>query len=198
MTSPWEKEQVNMRFNKEQKRMLENDSFKKHLEKEYDGFTDFVESKMHQELSEVPDLEEKIDNLESELQEKMKRLESLKQKKQRQDRQQNLRSKEKKLRRVQDKIRFLQDNEVKSEEEIRENKRLKMKNRAGMDVSDPETQKLIDRAVEKELEKQPDMDADLGTLVEEARRLQSEIAELNGGREDWFLEIEELEEVQPV
>jgi len=191
--SPWDKNQVNMRFNSNQEEMLENDRFQEHLEKEYAGFTDFVETKMREEFNNLPTLEDEVESLEQELERKREELKDKKQKLKKQNRQHILQEKRKELRSVQEDIKYLENNDVKSESEIREEKERHFRENTDFDVEMDETQELIDRAVQDALEDQPDLDQDLDELKQRATELQSEISELNGGPEDWFIQIEEAE-----
>lgn len=162
-----------------------------HLQRNYDGPSDFIKQKLLEE--DALSLEEKIQKFESEVEEKKEDLEKLKRIKREREEQDRLRDKKELLRDKQEKLRKISRRETQSREEIRESVEEKILSRKPDHLSDQEylskKSDRIDRIVEHRLTESPDVDS----LVEDVQRLQRQVEELNGGRESWFMELERVE-----
>jgi len=160
-----------------------------HLEENYDGIAHFVRQKLHEE--QALSIEERMNRKRQELNEVQQDLEKLQRIHREREEQDKLRDKKELLKEKQKKLREVQKKGLLSEEEIREEeieKRSKYNPR-----ENPEVMEVVDRQVEKRLKNRPDVDE----LVEDVERLQRQVAELNGGRESWFMSLDrEAEEVE--
>ena len=170
-----------------------------HLKQNYDGPTHFVKEKLKEE--QALDIQERIRRKEQNLKQKEEELEKLKRIKSERDTQDKLRDKRELLKEKQKKLRKIARKETKSEEEVREEvlENMREKAESSPKISDVEewinssrTQERIRRQVESRIES----DFDVDELVETVERLQSQVAELNGGEEDYFMDLETVEEVK--
>lgn len=163
-----------------------------HLKRKYDGPSDFIKQKLKEE--EVLSIEEKIQKFESEINEKKEDLEKLKQIKREREQQDKLRDKKELLKEKQKKLRKVQRESGLSREEIEQNLREEWEeNRVPSHIDVDEyiqnNKEMFERRVENRLEKTEDVDE----LVEDVQRLQEQVADLNGGREEWFMNLESVE-----
>lgn len=189
------KQSVHLSLNKEARENIRE--MRDHLEENYNGLAHFVREKLDEENS--LSVDEKIQRLESEMSEKEERLERLKQIKSEREEQSRLRDKRELLKQKQDKLQTL-FSEDKCREEVRseivEKYREKAKSSGRVDDIDEHLKKervqaRISREVENELSG-PDIDE----LVEDVQRLQAEVADLSGGREDYFLDLDSKSSVE--
>jgi len=164
-----------------------------HLEQNYDGPSDFVKQKL---MEEKPlDIDEQIKRArqdKNELEEKLSRLEQIKKEREQAS---QLRDKRELLKEKQKKLKEASQQGYMSEEKIREEVIQKCKDKvssSGQLDSIDELSIGVDERVRRRVEKQPVVDE----LVKEVQRLQDEIESLNGGREDFFIDLEDHEEVR--
>lgn len=164
-----------------------------HLQRNYDGPSDFLKKKLKEE--QALNLEERIQKLESEINNKQSDLEKLQQIKNEREQQDKLRDKKELLKQKQEKLREARKKGNLTREQAKEKalKQLKGK-RVFKDMSEEDVKQT--NAFEKTVESIVGVDVD--SLVEDVERLQSQVKELNGGREDWFMDLnqEQMEEVQ--
>lgn len=164
-----------------------------HLQRNYDGPTDFLKQKLKEEKA--LDLEERIQKIESEINNKESDLEKLQRIKNEREQQDKLRDKkellkekQKKLKKAQNKINLSKEEaENKALAELRDHSRFE-------DKAEEELRKT--KAFKKKVDSLTAVDVD--ELVEDVQRLQSQVADLNSGREDWFMDLDQdkLEQVQ--
>lgn len=157
-----------------------------HLEDNYEGKGDFLQAKLEQEqpLS-LEDRIEKARKKREEFEEKEQRLKQIKRERSQQDK---LRDKRELLKEKQKQLRKIQESGLNSEAQLLKEQALARVNR-GYDIRDEEIQEYIRDSVDRALEKRPDLDE----LVEDVQRLQRQVAELNGGEEDYFMDLGDLE-----
>lgn len=156
-----------------------------HLEDHYDGKSDFLQAKLMQE--QPVSLEERIKKAEKDMAEAEKKLERLKQVKSDRDQQQRLKDKRELLREKQKKLRSIQEIGYMSFRDFMVEEVEKRKDR-GHELSEGVLRMCKIRA-ESKFEGQPDVD----DLVRDVQRLQEEVAELNGGPEKFFMDLESVE-----
>lgn len=159
-----------------------------HLKENYEGPSDFIKKKLKEEK--VLDIEERIRRAEKDLEEEKERLEKLKQVKKERDQQDRLRDKKQLLKDKQERLKEIQESGM-SEEAVRKRVRQRQLKRKPPRYSDEEYLEMksdrVDRMVENRLESQSDLDE----LVEEVRRLQGQVEELNGGEGlPWFMDLD--------
>ena len=166
---------------------------KEHLEENYEGPSDFVQKKIQEE--EVLDIDQRIERAKQKEERHRNERKKLEQIKSEREEASKLRDKRELLKEKQKQLRKISDKGIKSEEEIRQEQvqhfREKAMNSGKVDDVDEHmnkerVQNMIDRRVKKKASSNPDVDE----LVESVERLQSEVAELNGGREEYFMDIE--------
>lgn len=167
-----------------------------HLKQNYDGPTHFVKEKLKEE--QALDIDERIRRKEQNVNQEQEELEKLKRIRDERNTQDKLRDKRELLKEKQKKLRKIARKETKSEEEVREEVLEKMREKAESSpkisdvdewINSDRTQQKISRRVESRIES----DVDVDELVESVERLQSQVAELNGGEEDYFMDIEAAE-----
>lgn len=171
-----------------------------HLKRNYSGPSDFVKKQLKEE--EVLSLEQKIEKVESEIEEKKSDLQKFRQIKRQREQQDKLRDKKELLKEKQKKLRTIQRNDVKSEEEVLADAAhqilARCEDKASKESVDEDRfelfgkdryQRRVDRLVEKRSVNMSRVD----DLVESVQRLQNQVADLNGGPEDWFLELDKVE-----
>ena len=170
-----------------------------HLEEKYDGPSDFVQQKIQEE--QALSIEERIQRKKQEKQEAESDLERLKRIKQEREQQDKLRDKRELLKEKQKKLREVADSGEKSRDEIREEvvEEMRKKAEGSPKIDDVEeyvdrdnVQRRIDRRVDSRFSSSEDVDE----LVEDINRLQKQVAELNGGEEDYFMDLETVDEVK--
>jgi len=162
------------------------DEIIEHLKRNYDGPSDFIKQKLIEE--ETLSIDEKIQKLEDDVEEKKEDLQKFKTIKREREQQDKLRDKKELLKQKQSKLEEIRDEGVDSFHEIMMYE-IKQREKRGYDCSDPELARTVLNRAERKFEKQPDVDE----LVEEVERLQRQVKELNGGREDWFLDLQSVE-----
>jgi myosin heavy subunit len=173
----------------DQEAQQRRDEILDHLQRNYDGPSDFVKQKLEEE--QALSIEEKIQKLQSEMQEKEEELKKFKQIKREREEQDRLRDKKELLKDKQKKLRKLSGRNGKTEQQIREEvKEEHLENKPDRFSDEEYLEKKsdrIERVVESRLSSSPDLDE----LVESVQRLQGQVEELNGGREDWFLDLDQ-------
>jgi len=179
---------------------LLDQEFIDHLEQEYDGFTDFVECKLREERNEMPDLEKKIEEKEEKLDQLYEELQGLKEKKERQENRELLEEKRQRLRDLQKEFKRLQRDGLVSRDEAEEKVLSKARSRVMyQDLSDEEiVSELGEENFENQVERHLVDKEQLSDLRKEISSLQDEIESLNGGREDFFIDLDDHEEVQAI
>jgi len=174
---------------------------KEHLQEHYDGPSDFVQEKLHEE--EALDIDERINRARQEKKELDEKLSRLQQMKTDREEASMLRDKRELLKSKQEKLTEMrkEDNSVsKSREEVRQEvvEEIREKCRSSPKVDDVdehlESERVQSRIEHRVDSRMPDKDVD--QLVQDVRRLQEEVAELNGGRESYFLDLETGEGVE--
>jgi DNA repair exonuclease SbcCD ATPase subunit len=167
------------------------DEIQDHLEKKYDNPSHFIREKLREEKA--LSIEERIQRKQQNLDEIQDELDRLKRIQKERDQQDKLRDKRELLKEKQKQLRQVQESGLKSEDEIREEitevYRQKVQKYDGKSLSDETVQEGIERQVRKRLEDRPDVDE----LVEDVQRLQQQVADLNGGRESYFMDLGEVE-----
>jgi len=172
-----------------------------HLEDNYDGPSDFVQQKIQEE--QALSIEERIKRAEQEEEEAQQKKERLKRIKQEREQQDKLRDKRELLKEKQKKLRELADKEQKSRSEVREEVVEEMREKAEgspkIDDVDEYLEKdsiqtKISRRVDREFSSSQNKDE----LVECINRLQKQVAELNGGKEDYFMDLETVSNLSQV
>jgi len=163
-----------------------------HLEENYESRSDFLRKKLKNEKA--LSIDERIERVKQEKREQEDKLERLKQIRREREQQDKLRDKRDLLKQKQEKLRKIQ-HQNKSESKIRKQVKQKiLKDKRARFSEDEWLEKKsdkIDRLVESRLESLEDQDVD--ELVEDVQRLQEQVAELNGGEEDYFMDLEQTE-----
>jgi len=182
----WEGSAIRISLNKDARDLIEEK--RNHLEENYEGPSHFFRQKLEEE--EVLSVDEKIKQIRTQKQELESKLDKYQQIKNERSKQQLLNQKKQELKKLQDRLKQVRSNNLRSESEIRQEETEKRKER-GYDVSDSKVQEAIERRVRKRLENQPDVEE----LRSRISQLQSEVAELNGGgEEDWFMDLQAEQE----
>jgi len=160
-----------------------------HLEDNYEGPSDFVQQKIKEE--QPNSLAQRIKRAEQQKQDAEDKLDHLKEIRRERNQEERLEDLRDKLRSKQQELQEAEQSKVLSEAEALQlacDKELehKMSNM-------PDTQYLEKKArrVKRRADKLMDSSADVQSLREEVSDLQNRVADLNGGREDWFLELQE-------
>jgi chromosome segregation ATPase len=169
-----------------------------HLKKNYDGPSDYLKQKLMEEKAlSIEERIEKKKKLKEDAESDIERLQRIKKERETQDK---LRDKRELLKEKQKKLRDIAETGKKSREEIRDQVLEKMREKAesspkisdvGEWINSDSTQRRIDRRVDSRLESEARVDG----LVEDVQRLQKQVKELNGGEEDYFMDLEKVEEV---
>lgn len=180
----WEGSRAEIYFNQEIQELIRQK--KDHLVTNYEGPTDFFQTQLQQE--DVLSPEEKLQQIQDKKQEVMREEERLQQIIKEREKDQKLDELEDELRDKQDELRSVRESGVKSFSELMFEESEKRKAR-GHDVSDPRVAWRLKSRVERMIESRPDVEE----LEKEVDRLQRRVAELNGGREDWFIELDKME-----
>jgi len=180
----WEGSAIRISLNKDARDLIEEK--RNHLEENYEGPSHFFRQKLEEE--EVLSVDEKIKQIRTQKQELENKLSKYQQIKNERSKQQLLNQKKQELKTLQESLKQVRMNELPTESDIRQEETEKRKER-GYDVSDSKVQEAIERRVRKRLENQPDVKE----LRSRISQLQSEVAELNGGREDWFMDLSQQE-----
>jgi len=187
--SKWEGGGEKVYFNKEIIEVVNRK--KEHLIQNYDGPTDFFQSKLEQEETLSP--EEKLEQIEEKEEEIKSEKQRLKEKIRERERDQKLSELEDKLRDKQDRLDSLLEGDFVSREEAEEKALNKLSDRSGAWSDMTESEIRDTRAFEKHVDELVCTEDDVEQLKKEVDRLQRNVAELNGGREDWFLELDSME-----
>lgn len=176
------------------------DQIKDHLEENYEGPSDFGKQALMDEN--VLTVEERLERLrkdKKELEQKEERLQQIIREREQQDK---LRDKRELLKEKQKKLREVSDKDPLSRQEAEEKalQYVKEKNASTIeeqDLSDEEIKEF--RGFKKKVEELTS-DVDIDSLVEDVQRLQRQVRELNGGEEDYFMDLETVEnsEVQKI
>lgn len=176
------KDRINVSLNQEARERMRE--IQDHLKENYNGMAHFVRQKLHEE--QALSVEERIRRKEQERQMIDKDLQQLKQVKNERETQDKLRDKRELLKEKQTKLKQIQKNGLKSREEIVEEEIQKRVDRGySVDENDDDVRLAVDRRMEN----RPDVDE----LVESVRRLQGQVADLNGGAESYFMDLEKVE-----
>jgi len=172
-----------------------------HLKRKYDGPTDFVKQKLKEE--EVLSLEQKIDKVQSEIENKQKDLDKFKQIKRQREQQDKLRDKKELLKQKQKQLKQVQRRGGLTEKDALANAAHQVWNKCSSKASKPRNSDLTvvdlftkdryQRRVYHVKDKQLEGTEKIDELVEDVERLQNQVAELNGGPEDCFMELESME-----
>jgi len=165
------------------------------LQGNYDGPSEFVREKLEKETA--LDIEERIKRAESkekEAKEKRKRLERIKREREEQS---ALRDKKELLQEKQDKLRELADKDPISREDAERQALQQLNQRSTFEKMGDEEVKET-RAFDKKVDSLT-ADQNKDELVEDVQRLQKQVADLNGGPEDYFMDLQQSDmEVQSV
>lgn len=156
-----------------------------HLKRNYDGPSDFFKQKLKEEKA--LNVEERIQKLESEVWDKKEDLDKLRQIKNEREKQDKLRDKKELLKEKQKKLREASDKANLTKEDAEQEALNQLRNHSRFsDMSEEELRELpaFERKVDSLL------GIDLDQLVEDVQRLQEQVADLNGGREEWFMDLE--------
>ena len=172
-----------------------------HLKAEYNGPSDFTQQALMDE--QAMSLEERIERKQQDIEEQKNELQQLKQIHREREQQDKLRDKKELLKEKQRKLRKIQRRGNVTEEDALCNAATQVWNtcveKAGKpknsDVSarDLFSKDRYQRRVQHFKQKQLESSEDVDQLVEDVQRLQGQVAELNGGREDWFLDLQGVE-----
>jgi len=167
-----------------------------HLKKNYDGPSDFVQQSLENERA--LSIEERIMRLEQDRKEIEQDLQKLKQIKSEREQMDKLRDKKELLKEKQKKLREISNEGVKSEEEVRQEvvEEIREKAQQSYKIDNVEEYMSKDRVqsrIQRRVESRLDSTVEVDELVQDIERLQSQIAELNGGREDWFMDLSQQE-----
>jgi|APHM01.1.fsa_nt_gi hypothetical protein len=159
-----------------------------HLEENYNGPSDFVQQKIHEE--QPLSIEEQIDRAEqdkNDAETRLKRLRSIKRERESKEKLESLRTE---LRSKQHKLREARESSSMSEAEaLHAACQRELSNKpARFDKSSYLEKKA--RRVSRRAEKLTGDGRDVGSLKREVEELQEQVAELNGGREDWFISLD--------
>lgn len=196
MTSPWNKDRIGIRFNQAMEDLL-TDDFVEYLEAEYNGPTEFLETALRREKNQKPSLEERIEELDNQLQEKKQKKQRLIQKRRQRQKQDELERKKRKLQDLQKEVERISREGLTSRTEAEEQVLSKYRTRSRFEgMSDDEIQEEIE--FERQVQNLMTDESRVQELVQEIQRLQDEVAELNGGPEDWFIDPEDKLEVATV
>lgn len=163
------------------------DKIIEYLRKNYDGPSDFVKQKLHEE--DALTLDQKIKKFEQEIAEKEEKLKKFKQVKKEREQQDRLRDKKELLRDKQNRLREISKNKSKSEDVIREEVKQKLLNDKPASISKDEYLEGKSEIIDARVNHRMSSSLNIDELVEQVERLQEEIKELNGGSEDWFMEV---------
>lgn len=164
-----------------------------HLQRKYDGPSHFLKQKLKEEKA--LDLEERIQKVESEINNKKSDLEKLERIKNEREQQNKLRDKKELLKEKQKKLKKAQNKIDLSQEEAESRALAELRDHSRFEDRDEEELRKT-KAFEKKVDSLTGVDVDV--LVEDVERLQSDVADLNSGREDWFMDLDQdkLEQVQ--
>lgn len=170
---------------------------KQHLEKNYEGPSDFVQQKLVDEKT--LSVEQQIEKKQTELKNLQSDLEQLKQIKREREQMDKLRDKKELLKEKQKKLRKLGNQNTLSREQIRAEIVEKMREKAESspkigDIDDYLQKDRIKTRINRKVESRVQSTGSVDDLVEDVERLQKQVAELNGGREDWFMDLTQQEE----
>jgi len=170
-----------------------------HLEDKYDGPSDFVQQKIQEE--QALSIEERIKRAEQEEEEAQQKKERLKRIKQEREQQDKLRDKRELLKEKQKKLREIADKDEKSRSEVRKEVVEEMREKAEgspkiNDVDEYLEKDSIQRKIDRRVDSRFSSSEDKDELVEGINRLQKQVAELNGGEEDYFMDLETVDEVK--
>ena len=163
-----------------------------HLDENYENRSEFLREALKDE--QALSLEERIRRLEEEREETDKQIEQLKRIKQEREQQDKLRDKRELLKEKQKKLREAQESDSLTREEAEEQVFDELEPRSTF--SDMSRSEIRDtRAFQKKVEELCS-EVDIDELVEDINRLQQQVAELNGGEEDYFMDLETVDEVK--
>jgi len=169
-----------------------------HLQENYEGPSDFLKEKLREEKA--LSIEERIERKKQKKEEAESDLERLKRIKREREQQDKLRDKRELLKEKQSKLRELADKDEKSRSEIREEVVEEMREKAEGspkidDVDEYLEKDSIERKIDRRVDSRFSSSEDKDELVESINRLQKQVAELNGGEEDYFMDLETVDEV---
>jgi len=172
-----------------------------HLKRKYDGPTDFVQQKLKEE--EVLSLEQKIEKIQSEIENKEKDLNKFKQIKRQREQQDKLRDKKELLKQKQKELRNVQRRGGLTEEDALANAAHKVWSKCKDKAEKPKNSEFsvielfrkdrYQRRVYHYKDKQLEGTEKINELVEDVQRLQDQVAELNGGPEEYFMDLQKTE-----
>jgi len=187
----WEGSRAEIYFNEQIQELIKQK--KNHLVETYEGPTEFFQRKLERE--DVLSPEEKLEQIQEKKQEILNEEERLTEKIRERERDQKLDELEDKLRDKQDRLDSLLSSEFVSREEAEQQalKSLKSDSRRGW-TDDKNDEEIMDtRAFKKKVDKLVCTEDEVEDLKKEVDRLQRRVAELNEGREEWFLDLQEIE-----
>ena len=172
-----------------------------HLNKNYDSRSDFLKQKL---LQEKPlSLEERINRKQQSLSEEQVESERLKRIKREREEQSQLRDKKELLKEKQKKLRKVQRDGYGSEEDAwyKAASRAWKRCKKSAEHAKTDHESAVEAFEEKNMtgkvqawkDRELENKVDVDQLVEDVQRLQEQVAELNGGREEWFLDLESVE-----
>jgi len=187
----WEGDSKHLYFNDKHKELIEEK--KEHLKTNYDGIGDFFLQALIEEQTLSP--EEKLKQIEEKEEEIKNEKQRLKDKIRQRERDEKLDELEDKLRSKQDKLDSLLGGDFVNREEAEQQALNSLKSDSRRDWTDDKSdEEIMDtRAFEKKVDKLVCTEDEVEELKKEVDRLQRKVAELNGGREEWFLDLQESE-----
>jgi len=175
-----------------------------HLKRNYNGPSDFLKKKLKEE--DVLSVEQKIQKIESEIDEKKDDLEKFRQIQRQREVQDKLRDKKELLKEKQKKLRKVQRSGYGSEVDAWYVAASRAWKRCVKSAEHPKTdhESAVEAFEDKNLagrvrawkDRELDKQVDVDELVEDVERLQDQVADLNSGREDWFLDVQSVEVTQ--
>ena len=175
-----------------------------HLKRNYNGPSDFIKQKLKEE--DALTIEQKIQKIKSEIDEKKDDLEKFRQIQRQREMQDKLRDKKELLKEKQKKLRKVQRSGYGSEVDAWYVAASRAWKRCVKSAEHPKTDhespveafeaKNMAGKVQAWKNRHLDKQVDVDELVEDVERLQDEVAELNGGSEDWFLDVQSVEVTQ--
>jgi len=160
-----------------------------HLEENYDGPSDFATQALEDEDALSP--QQKLERIQKDKKEIERKEKKLKQVIEDRERQQKLRDKREALKKKQQRLRKISQG-ANSEEEIRKQMIEKEKERKVAHLTEEEWLEKRSDHIEKKVQNRLEEDVDIDSLVQEVQELQEEVSELNGGEEDFFMELEAI------
>jgi hypothetical protein len=173
-----------------------------HLEENYESRSDFLRDKLKQEKA--MDIDERISRAEQEMKQYQDKLERLKQIKREREQQDKLRDKRDLLKQKQQKLQEYSGKTQMSKEDIRNQVEQELREKFDEadrvdDVEEKMQEEYTQRKINARVESRHEESVNVDQLIEDVQRLQRQVADLNGGEEDYFMDLEnDKEEVKAI